>query len=60
MPNQRGVNSTKTSFSLPKHILEFAREKASERGQSVSEYLRYLLLKHWDEQNDKKTGKQKR
>lgn len=59
MPNQRDPKTTTTSFSLPKHILEFAKAKAEERGQSVSEYLRYLLLRHWDEQNAKLTKKQK-
>lgn len=54
MPNQRGKDQTKTSFSVPKHILEFAKKKAAERGQTVSEYIRYLIVKTWDEQNKNK------
>jgi len=51
MPNQRGSNTTQTSFTLPKHLLKWVQEQADKRGLKTSEYIRHLLLKNWDEHN---------
>jgi hypothetical protein len=50
MPNQRSPRSTKTSFSLSKKLLVFIQNEANKRGQTVSEFFRYLIFKYFDEQ----------
>jgi Arc/MetJ-type ribon-helix-helix transcriptional regulator len=57
MPNQRGANSTTSTFTLPKHLLKWVQEQAQLRGQSTSEYLRHLLLNQWDKENQGKKEK---
>lgn len=39
---------TNTSFCLPRHLLDWAHGEAESRGQSLSEYIRALILIKWD------------
>ena len=57
MPNQRKPNQTTSTFTIPKHLLVWVQEEAAKRGQSTSEYIRNLILNHWDKFKEKQEKK---
>jgi hypothetical protein len=42
---------------IPKHLLAWVQQEAEKRGQSISEYIRNLILNQWDKFNEKQEKK---
>jgi hypothetical protein len=57
MPNRRKPDQTTATFVIPKHLLAWVQQEAEKRGQSISEYIRNLILNQWDKFNEKQEKK---